>query len=827
MSYVGSDNPSTQRPRRVRARLGAFARTSLAALGWLGVTTLTIGATVIVAGPPAVSAGAAVPPAAYTGAPSTTGTEFWTAFGANYAADSVPDSYIYLSANEATTATVAAPGIAFSQDVSVTPGSVTSVDLGSAIEVADSDGVQDLGVHITAAAPITVYGLEDLVYSTDGFTALPQTAIGTNYEVLGYDDAQVPEAEPSDFQVVGTQDGTTVTITPTASTASRTAGVPYTVDLNQGQVYELIGSPGADLTGTTIASSAPVSVLSGAQCANIPSGDYVACNYISEEVPPTDEWGTDFVTEPLATRTLGDTFRVLADTANTVVTLNGAAVATLGAGQFYQTQLTTASVIHTSEPVLVAQYSDSTAYDDASNADPSEMLVPPDEQFLNSYTVATAPDSRFTNYFNVEAPTNEVGSVTLNGSPIPASDFSPIGTSGFSGAQLPVAGGTYTLSGPQAFGLSMYGFGVTDAYSMPGGYGAGAVANAASLTLSPPSQFLSVGAQACVTATVTDQSGDALPGIGVNFTVSGANPTNGFASTGSNGQGQFCWTGTNAGADTVTATSGALMAQAGVNFGGTRPNHFSVGYRLQGHDGGVFDYGASQFYGSLPGVQTHGLVGSPIEATANTFDNNGYWLASSSGGVFAYGDAPFLGSLSGSHLDAPIVGMAGTPDMNGYWLAAADGGVFSFGDAGFYGSLGGKKLNAPIVGMAATPSGKGYWLVASDGGVFAFGDAQFIGSMGGKHLNSPIVGIWASPSGHGYWLAAADGGVFSYGDAGFMGSMGGQKLNAPIVAVVSTPNGDGYWLMASDGGVFAFGNAPFFGSASTIRLNQSITSAST
>ena len=203
----------------------------------------------------------------------------------------------------------------------MTPGAVTSVDLGSAIEMAQTPTAYRISVSTSPPrrrSPCTASRIS--VYSTDGFTALPQTAIGTSYEVLGYDDSAIPGAEPSDFQVVGTQDGTTVTITPTANTASRTAGVPYTVDLDQGQVYELIGSPGADLTGTTITSSAPVSVLSGAQCANIPNGDYSACNYISEEVPPTDEWGTDFVTEPLATRTQGDTFRVLADTANTVVT---------------------------------------------------------------------------------------------------------------------------------------------------------------------------------------------------------------------------------------------------------------------------------------------------------------------------------------------------------------------------------------------------------------------------------------------------------------------------------------------------------------------------
>jgi hypothetical protein len=257
------------------------------------------------------------------------------------------------------------------------------------------------------------------------------------------------------------------------------------------------------------------------------------------------------------------------------------------------------------------------------------------------------------------------------------------------------------------------------------------------------------------------------------------------------------------------------------------PGHNAIGYRLQGHDGGVFDYGQSLYYGSLPQVQTHGLVGSPIEATANTYDNGGYWLVSASGGVFTYGDAPYLGSLAGKALNGPISSMAGTNDMKGYWLVGTDGGVYTFGDAGYFGSLGDKNHITPIVAIAPTADDGGYWLVDANGFVFPFGDAQLYGSAAGKHLNGAIVGIATTTDGKGYWLVGADGGIFAFGDAQYDGSMGGKKLNQPIVGIVATPDGGGYWLIASDGGVFAFGDAPFLGSAVTIKLNQSITSAST
>ncbi len=200
----------------------------------------------------------------------------------------------------------------------------------------------------------------------------------------------------------------------------------------------------------------------------------------------------------------------------------------------------------------------------------------------------------------------------------------------------------------------------------------------------------------------------------------------------------------------------------------------------------------------------------------------GYRFASSDGGVFNFGASQSYGSAANMMLNKPVVGIANTPDNKGYWLVASDGGVFSYGDAQYYGSAANMMLNKPIVGIAATPDGKGYWLVASDGGVFSYGDAQYYGSTAKMMLNKPIVGIAPTPDGMGYWLVAADGGVFSFGDATFQGSTGGMMLNSPIVAIQPTPYGDGYWLIGADGGVFSFGDATFDGSTGGMMLNKPV-----
>ena len=250
----------------------------------------------------------------------------------------------------------------------------------------------------------------------------------------------------------------------------------------------------------------------------------------------------------------------------------------------------------------------------------------------------------------------------------------------------------------------------------------------------------------------------------------------------------------------------------------TSPTSATQGYWMVASDGGIFNYGTAQFYGSTGSIH----LNKPIVGMASTPDGKGYWLVASDGGIFSEGDAAFYGSTGSIHLNQPIVGMASTPDGKGYWLVASDGGIFSYGDAAFYGSTGSIHLNQPIVGMAASPDGKGYWLVASDGGIFNYGSADFYGSTGGTKLNKPIVGMSAAPDGKGYWLVASDGGIFNYGSAGFQGSAGAVPLNKPIVGMGATPDGGGYWLVASDGGIFNYGDAAFEGSAGGTPLNQPV-----
>jgi hypothetical protein len=258
----------------------------------------------------------------------------------------------------------------------------------------------------------------------------------------------------------------------------------------------------------------------------------------------------------------------------------------------------------------------------------------------------------------------------------------------------------------------------------------------------------------------------------------------------------------------------------------TTPGH---GYWLVGSDGGIFSFGAAQFYGSTGAL----TLQRPVVGITPTTNDGGYWLVASDGGIFSFGNAGFYGSIPGiglapagsaspARLNAPIVGMVPTADGGGYFMVGADGGVFSFGDARFEGScpgIGG--CSGAAVAVVPDASGNGYWLVTATGHVYAFGDAVNYGEPGTQ--STPVTAAVRTSDGAGYWILFANGAVESYGDATNhgdpVGAVGGVN---PATAIFTTSDGEGYWVAAANGSVFSYGDAPYDGGMGGAHLNGSI-----
>jgi PKD repeat protein len=523
------------------------------------------------------------------------GTDFWLMFMQND--DNCPactgNSYyqfqpqLLITSDVNNSGTVTIPGMNFSSNFTLSAGQATAVQIPTTAAALGSDQVENIGIRVTAQSEVTVVGLSYYTASTDGYLGLPTPVLGTNYIVMSWQDPYDSGLTSSEFGIVAPHDGTTVTITPTQTVNGRMAGKPYTVILNQGRTYQLqTNAINADLTGTTIASDKPIAVFSGMQVGFVPAlaGITYCCgNHLIEQMLSTDLWGQNFYTVPIAGHVKGDYFRILAAQNNTNISVDGAPVATLNQNEFYQTVLTTASSITASGPVMVAQFETSHWVEDPNiedptfYGDPSMFTVPPYQQFAGHYTVLTPTTGFRANYANVVVPSSAAGGVTLDGAPVSAT-FTPIPGSNYSGAQVSLTTGVHHFDGTAPFGVTMYGADSYDAYSYQGGLAFDAARSGTTITLTPTTLTQQTGTTLCFTASLLDAYSNPAGGIGVGFTITGANPSSQSVDTNSSGQAQYCYVGAESGTDTILASIGGAMQTGTVTWVANSPNRAPVVY---------------------------------------------------------------------------------------------------------------------------------------------------------------------------------------------------------------------------------------------------------
>ncbi|MCA9639021.1 MAG: IgGFc-binding protein, partial [Myxococcales bacterium] len=107
---------------------------------------------------------------------------------------------------------------------------------------------------------------------------------------------------PSFYAVIAKEDGTTVTLNPSATGGQVQAGAGVAgngtgqVALDEGDVLEVI-SAGGDLTGTIVSSDKPVQVFGGHKCTNVPFS-VAACDHLEESMFPIETLAKEYVVVP-------------------------------------------------------------------------------------------------------------------------------------------------------------------------------------------------------------------------------------------------------------------------------------------------------------------------------------------------------------------------------------------------------------------------------------------------------------------------------------------------------------------------------------------------
>jgi len=352
--------------------------------------------------------------------------------------------------------------------------------------------------HITSSAPVVAYDIFPYGGGVSAITSatllLPTTAWDTNYvavDAYGTDQGQSAGSWPF-VDVIAAQDGTTVTIAPTAAIVGGTgvpptaAGQPATYTLSQGQVLHL--AQPAELGGSPVQSNNPVGLVGGNRCFQIPDSA-PACDSGHQQIPPVKALGHEYVAASYRARWPGETetvpFRIVGAVAGTTLTYDPYAPAgaptTLTVGQVVDFQSLAGFVVSSqdaSHPFFFSTYM--TGATNVGNEADGEMdgrgdpefvtLVPP-QQWLDTYVFFTDPTYPETNLAVVreKAPDGTFHDVTLDcGGTV--SGWKSVGKGDFELASVDLVTGNFervgacdngrhVMQSTAPFGLTVWGWG--------------------------------------------------------------------------------------------------------------------------------------------------------------------------------------------------------------------------------------------------------------------------------------------------------------------------------------------------------------------------------
>ena len=379
--------------------------------------------------------------------------------------------------------------------------------------------VSDGAYRVTTSHPVTVYQFNALEYapqggppgkswvgcpgdltvgcfsySNDASLLLPATAMTGNYRVAA--SAGWPAASMGPFlTVTGTQDGTNVDMFLSATGQIQPGGGLPAVGpngstnftLNRGEVMLLVGSADSDFSGSRIAASAPVQLIVGMPCVNVPLAS-AACDHIEESVFPAETLGKHyFVARPTGPNgdAPGHMVRIYGNFDNTALSYpagmpNGAPT-TISAGQVVDLGIVTTDFeVEGDQSFAIASFQQGGSVVDpggmlgVQKGDPAMSLATAAEQYRKKY-VFLAPTDYDVNFVDIVQPMT--ATVLLDGQPTGVPPQAIGSGYGVARVMLNNSGdGSHVLESDQPVGVQVSGYGAYTSYYYPGGLDLNAIA---------------------------------------------------------------------------------------------------------------------------------------------------------------------------------------------------------------------------------------------------------------------------------------------------------------------------------------------------------------
>lgn len=446
---------------------------------------------------------------------SNKGKDFWVGYGYHQQMTNTnppggqpggsQDMVLYFATDQVTNITISIPALGYTQNLTSPAGNnvLTSAIIPKTVPDARllTEGISDKGIHVTSDKPMVAYAH---IYnqSVSGATILyPTNTLGKEYYSVNYKNWSNTNNANCFFYVVAADTGTTtIEITPTGNTTGGwVAGNTYTVNLTQGQIYNVMGAltgggpiPGNnnnpytayDLTGSKIKSIASgsggckkIAVFSGSGRISITcnSNSSSSDNYMVQSLPKT-AWGKKYLTVPASGNQAFNFFRVCVTDPTTIVTINGAVTALPLLNNFYYEipQSNQPLLIEGDKPIMVAQYFTSQgACGNGNPGDPEVIYLSSVEQNINKVLWNATPNWAITGHYFNAVVTNKgtaISSFKLDGVTVPAASFIPHPQDPtYSYIRQTVAAGPHLIQSDSGFNAIAYGFGNAESY----GYNAG------------------------------------------------------------------------------------------------------------------------------------------------------------------------------------------------------------------------------------------------------------------------------------------------------------------------------------------------------------------
>ena len=289
------------------------------------------------------------------------------------------------------------------------------------------------GIHVSSNNEISVLLINYQSYTIGEYLAYPVRNLSIpQYQYYAVSTGTLVDFALSDVLIVGTEDNTTVTVVPTqnitvpqniqpsnSNEITRAAGTSFSFTLHKLQTF-LFGAPGNDITGTSIVSNKPLTVISGHECANVPD-DVVYCEHITEQIPPTVNWGQQFLLTPYTcSQKPVQYYKIVTASNHTEYNFTCGAgctttyyLHTAGSSSTHYTSFNNYCSVLSDKQILVTQLVPGHVF--GITGDPAISLVPSVDQYSQDVVFVSPNISGITSHYINIATTNNQSTILLDG----------------------------------------------------------------------------------------------------------------------------------------------------------------------------------------------------------------------------------------------------------------------------------------------------------------------------------------------------------------------------------------------------------------------------